>query len=193
MSGHEWSVLDETLKYESGRVTVGEDRVEQPDGTERRCPWLDLPPAVVVVAVVDDAVLFVEQHRPAVRETHRELPAGFVEPETDGERRSDGVTRRVTPGTFENAAARELREETGFVADETTLLQQFVLETSYVRHERGVVVAEGLTAGERDLDDDEFLSVERVPVDETIDVARSQPANDITLEGLLLAKEDGYL
>jgi ADP-ribose pyrophosphatase len=32
-----------------------------------------------------------------------------------------------------------------------------------------------------------------VPVDEALSVARSQPTNDATIEGVLLAKENGVL
>ncbi|PSQ24069.1 NUDIX hydrolase, partial [Halobacteriales archaeon QS_9_67_15] len=45
----------------------------------------------------------------------------------------------------------------------------------------------------RDLDGNEFLSVTTVPVDDALDVARRQPANDATIEGVLLAREEGLL
>ena len=62
-----------------------------------------------------------------------------------------------------------------------------------LRHRRGIVFAEGLEPVEASLEANEFLSVQAVPVAEALDVARAQPANDATLEGLLLAREDGLL
>jgi ADP-ribose pyrophosphatase len=62
-----------------------------------------------------------------------------------------------------------------------------------LRHRRGIVFAEGLTPVEPDLDDNEFLRVRSVPVDEALERARAEPANDATIEGILLAKEDGLL
>ncbi|ELZ23211.1 NUDIX hydrolase [Natrinema limicola] len=190
----DWDLLEERTEYETGWYDGGYDRFEQPDGNEKRYYWADLPPAVVVVARIDggvladtgdggdgrdtgDRILFVEQYRPTIRETHLELPAGIVE---DGE-------------SYTAAATRELEEETGFRPTSTALLQEYAVATGVLRHDRAIVYAEGLEPGERELDNNEFLEVTTVPIDEALERAREQPANDATLEGLLLAKEDGLL
>jgi len=175
--GEGWPVRESVTEYETGWYDGGYDLVEQPDGTTKRYYWADLPPAVVVVALDGDDVVFVEQYRPTVREYCLELVAGIVE---DGE-------------DYETAGTRELREETGLVADSVTLVQTLDVATGVLRHERGFVVAEDLSMDERDLDDNEFLSVRRVPRPDAIDRARAAPANDATIEGLLLASLDGYL
>ncbi|GAB6860372.1 NUDIX hydrolase [Haloplanus litoreus] len=173
----DWPVIESVTEYETDWYTGGYDLVEQPDGSTKRYYWAELPPATVVVAVADDSVLFVEQFRPVIRESHLELPAGIVE---SGE-------------SFTTAAARELREETGFVPDSTALLQEFWTCTGVLRHRRGIVFAEGLTPADRELDGNEFLTPQSVPVEDALDVARRQPANDATLEGILLAREAGLL
>lgn len=173
----EWPVLDTEVEYETGWYTGGYDLVEQPDGTRKRYYWAELATAVVVVAVTDGQVLFVEQYRPTIRETQYELPAGIVE---SGE-------------SFTQAATRELREETGFDPSSTSLLEDFWCSTGLLRHRRGFVFAEGLELGERELDSNEFLTPQAVPVDEALSVARSQPTNDATVEGLLLARDEGLV
>ena len=185
----EWPVVESVTEYETGWYTGGYDRVVQPDGSEKNYYWAALPPAVVVVAVDDGDVLFVDQYRPAIREQCLELPAGIVEDADAGDSQTDDVTSEA----FESAGARELREETGFRADEVTLLESFWAATGVLRHRRGIVVAEGLVPGDSDHDGDEFLTVERVPVEDALAVAREPPANDATIEGLLLASADGYL
>jgi len=173
----DWSVRESVIEYDNPWYTGGYDAVEQPDGTVKRYYWARLPPAVVVVPVLDGEVVVVEQYRPVVGQHHLELPAGIVEAEE----------------SYEAAAARELAEETGYRATETTLLQTFDVATGILDHERGIVVAGGLTPGEPAREGNEFLEVTTRSVDEAIEAIRARPANDATLEGILLAQTDGYL
>ncbi|AQL44537.1 NUDIX hydrolase [Halorientalis sp. IM1011] len=189
-------MLESAAEYETGWYTGGYDRVGQPDGSEKRYYWADLPAAVVIVAVVDggavpsvataesttadddrDHLVVVDQYRPTIREQCLELPAGIVE---DGE-------------SYTDAGRRELREETGFEAAGVSLIEEFWCSTGVLRHRRGIVFAEGLEPTETDLDDNEFLSVTTVPVDEALDVAREEPSNDATIEGILLAQAEDLL
>lgn len=229
---HDWPVVESRTEYETGWYDGGYDRVEQPDGTEKDYYWAALPPAVVVVAVDDGDVVFVDQYRPTIREQCMELVAGIVEEREDDQRessdgassegrsssnRSSGRSPRevggaVSPETesadegpddavrahpsresYVAAGRRELREETGFEAGEVRFVEEFWTATGVLRHKRGIVFAADLTETGRDLDDNEFLTVERVPVEEALAVAREPPANDATIEGLLLAEADGHL
>ncbi len=194
----EWPVIESAVEYETGWYDGGYDLVEQPNGTEKRYYWADLPPAVVVVALAEGPaiaaatdrggadrerapdrpggrVVFVEQYRPVIRQTQMELPAGIVE---EGE-------------SYTEAGLRELEEETGFAAESASLLQRYWVSTGAMRHERGIVFVEGLTPVEQRLDENEFLTVRPVPVEEAVDVARTPPTNGATIDGLLLAREDG--
>ena len=176
-TNHEWHVVESETEYETGWYTGGYDLVELPDGRSKKYYWAELPPAAVVVSVVDGDVLMVEQFRPTIRELCYELPAGIVE---DGE-------------SFTAAGARELREETGFEPNSTALLEEFWCSTGVLRHKRGIVWAEGLEPATRKLDGNEFLAVRTVPVAEALERAREPPANDATIEGILLAEEAGLI
>lgn len=173
-----WPVLRSETEYETGWYEGGYDRVEQPDGSEKNYYWAELSDAVVVVARTGaDDLLFVNQYRPTIREQCLELPAGLVEENE----------------SYEEAANRELLEETGYEAGTLELIEDYWCATGVLRHRRAMVYADDLTYRNHDRDDNEFLTVEKIPLKKALDVARSEPANDATIEGILLAKHDGYL
>jgi ADP-ribose pyrophosphatase len=176
-SDHDWPVIESKTEYDTGWYDGGYDLVEQPDGTSKKYFWAALDPAVVIVPKTGDELVMVEQYRPAIGEHCLELPAGIVE---DGE-------------SFTTAGARELREETGFDPAGISLVEDFWCATGVLRHRRGIVFAEGLEPVDVDHDSNEFLSTTTVPVDEALDRARGDPANDATIEGILLAQADGLL
>lgn len=173
----DWKRLERAVEYETGWYDGGYDLMKQPDGSEKRYYWASLPPAVVIVASTGDDLVMVEQYRPAIDEHCLELPAGIVE---DGE-------------SYTTAGARELREETGFEAEAVSLVEEFWCATGVLRHRRAIVYAEGLTPARAERDTNEFLSVTTVPIAAALDRAREPPANDATIEGILLARADGLL
>jgi ADP-ribose pyrophosphatase len=193
----DWTFVERATEYETGWYTGGYDRYRQPDGTEKDYYWAELPPAVVVVAREEragdtDALVVVEQFRPAIERHCLELPAGIVEDEDD----PDGALaadESVPPAAYESAATRELAEETGRHPEETLFVEDFWTSTGVLRHRRGIVFATDLVETDRALDTNEFITVRQVPVDEALDRAREDPANDATIEGVLLARAEGLL
>jgi len=129
----EWDLLEERTEYETGWYDGGYDLLEQPDGSRKRYYWAALPPAVVVAARIDgsvladtesggdaagdeDHLLFVEQYRPAIRETHLELPAGSSRTVSRTRRRRPVNSRRDRLSPLEHRAPPGVRSRDRRVA-----------------------------------------------------------------------------
>lgn len=108
--------------------------------------------AVIIIAVTpDDHVLFVEQLRVAVGRRTIEMPAGLV---------GDGAGE----DTFENAARRELVEETGWHPDEVEVLLVGPTSSGMSSERVAFVRARGLRkVGDGGGVDSEDITVHHVP------------------------------
>ena len=104
----------------------------------------------VVALTVDNQVALARQFRPGPCKVLLELPGGVVEEHED----------------VVAAAARELSEETGFVAEALTLVGQTWI-AGYATHLRHAVLATGCRlVSQQRLDTDEFCEVVTMPVKE---------------------------
>jgi ADP-ribose pyrophosphatase len=77
-----------------------------------------------------------------------------------------------------DAAIRELREETGAKAEKMTYLGRIDPTPALINEKIHLYLAEGLSFGERELDEDEFLEVEAVPLSELVEMVMSGEIKD---------------
>ena len=131
--------------------------------------------AAVVPVYEDGTTLLVRQHRVSVDRVTLEIPAGKLD--SWGEDPYD-------------CAVRELEEETGLKAERFTLLTSVLTTPGFCTEKIAIYLAQGLTQGETHPDEDEFLSLVRMPLDEAIElVMRGEIRDGKTICGLLMAKE----
>jgi ADP-ribose pyrophosphatase len=168
----------ELLKSESlfkGRAfAIRRDWMKTPDGRETKFDIIEHGGSVVLVPLDSNGnLLFVRQYRHAAGTDLLELPAGTLEPGED-------------PAV---CAAREIREETGFAAGKLEKIGEFYLAPGYSTEFMLVYLARDLTYDPLEADADEFLSLEKIPVTEAIQMAeRGEMPDAKSLAALLLAR-----
>jgi ADP-ribose pyrophosphatase len=168
----------ELLKSEvllKGRVfAIRRDYLRTPDGRETKLEIIEHGGSVVVIPVDENGnMLLVRQYRHATGGDLLELPAGTLDEDEDPE----------------VCAAREIREETGMAAGSLEKLGEFYLAPGYSDEFMIVYLATELSDSPLDADDDEFLSLETVPIAEAIQMAeRGQIPDAKSLAALFLAK-----
>lgn len=157
-------------------------RVRRPGGTELEREVVRHPGAVVVVAVKGggasaEAVL-IRNFRISVEEQLLECCAGTLEPGED-------------PAV---CAGRELVEETGYRAGRIEPLGWFYTSPGLSDERMHAFVATGLSHVGQDLEDDESIEVECVPVGETLRmIERGDIRDGKSIAALLMADRRGLL
>ena len=130
---------------------VYRDGILLPDGKPAHREYIKHVGAVCVVPLTAEGeVICVRQYRYPFSDVLLEIPAGKLDAPTE-----DPFL----------AAKRELKEETGADCERMTYLGKYFGSPALIGETIHMYLAEGLTFGSLDLDEDEFLEVERIPLD----------------------------
>jgi ADP-ribose pyrophosphatase len=175
-----WSVdlpfdlLNSEIVYPGRAFTVRRDTLRLPDGHQSTLDIVEHIGSVVILPRdADGYLLFVRQYRHAAGLDLLELPAGMI---NEGE-------------APEACAHREIREETGMAADSMEYLGGFYLAPGYSTEYMHVFLASGLHPAPLAADEDEFLTVERIPLVTAVTMARQGKIPDAkSLAAILLAQ-----
>ena len=147
--------ISSKLVYDGEVVHLYVDKVRLPDGADSIREYVRHIGAVAVLPLTDEGeVICVRQYRYAHGCLMTEIPAGKLDSKTE-----DHV----------EAALRELREETGARCKTLTYLGLYRSTPAILDEKIDLYLAEGLTFGETDLDDDEFLESFRIPLSVLVD------------------------
>jgi 8-oxo-dGTP pyrophosphatase MutT (NUDIX family) len=151
-------VLSSKVSFEGPVFRVVTDEVREPGGEPHRRDVVRHPGSVVVLAV-DDAkskrdplILLERQYRHAAAQYLYEIPAGSLDP---GEDPLVG-------------AKRELLEETGYKAKHWSKLVRYYASPGFLGEWMQIFVAEGLTPGDAQPEEDEQIELFAVPLSELL-------------------------
>jgi ADP-ribose pyrophosphatase len=153
-----------TRSIHRGRIVkLSMDTVRYPDGSVAEVEMIRHPGASAVLPVAgslgepDPEVLLLRQYRYASGGYLFEVPAGL--PDRDDE-------------SWEECARRELEEETGYRAGRLIPLTRIFTTPGFTDEVIRLYVADGLSKGQAELDDDEYVEVVRVRFSEAVDMVR---------------------
>ena len=154
--------LESEYVFKGKLINVRRDKVRSVNGTAMR-ELVEHPGGVVMVALKPNGMVTMEkQFRKPIEGVMFELPAGKLDP---GEKP-------------EAAAARELKEETGYTAKNIRYLTKSYTSCGYSDELLYAYLCTGLTAGETHFDENEALDVEEHHIDELANMVMSGEIND---------------
>jgi ADP-ribose pyrophosphatase len=160
-------VLSSTMIYDGPAFGLRRDEVIEPSGVRATREVITHPGSVVVLPVLPDGrILLIRQYRHATRQQLWELVAGRMDP---------GETPKV-------AAARELIEETGYRAKRFRVFLDIFPTPGFLEERMFLLLAEGLTAGEAEPEEDEKIisrAYSRKELDEMIGAGKLRDAKSI--------------
>ena len=140
--------LSSKLIYDGRILRLRVDTVELPNGKQALREVAEHPGGVAVVAIDSGGnVLTVKQYRYAFSRVMEEIPAGKLEQGEDPD----------------EAALRELKEETGAVPERLEKLGELIVSPGAYGEVLHLYLAEGLSVAEASPDEDEYLELVRTP------------------------------
>lgn len=164
-------ILSSEMIYQGRVFGLRRDDVVEPSGLRATREVVTHPGSVVVLPVLPDGkIVMVRQYRHATRQYLWELVAGRKEPEE----------------TPKQGAARELLEETGYRAKRYKVFLDVFPTPGFLEENMYLLLAEGLTAGEAQPEEDEKIEVRAFELKELKQMIKSGRMRDAkSIAGIL--------
>lgn len=174
----EEQIVGEDVVFTGRIFNVNRLNVVLPDGKAAQRDIVRHPGAVAIVALTNDGrICLVRQYRTSLARVTVEVPAGKLDPGEDPL----------------ECAKRELLEETGMTADKMAFLTTICTSVGFADELIHIYMATGLHFSVPDPDEDEFINVDLVPLNELIDAVLDGRIEDCkTVTGALICDAIGH-
>lgn len=161
--------------YTGKTISLRVDTVEVPNRGYQKREIVEHKGAVAIVALTsDNKVVLVKQYRKAIEKELWEIPAGKIE---IGENPKE-------------CAIRELKEETGYSAENMKLIHKFYTSAGFSNQKVYIFLAENLIPGDTSFDEDEIIEVKELDINEVYKMIERNEIEDAkTSIGILITKE----
>ncbi|MBQ5319128.1 MAG: NUDIX hydrolase [Oscillospiraceae bacterium] len=159
------------LVFDGKIITVKKDTAELENGEIVNRELVVHPGGVCVVPINENGeVLMVKQFRYPFKEALVEIPAGKLEIGED----------------HREAGLRELREETGAVCEKFEYLGVCYPSVAYLTEKIHMYLATGLSFENQDLDEDEFLDVIKIKLEDAVEMVMNNELPDAKTQCAIL-------
>jgi len=168
--------INQSQTMYQGRVfTLEKENVTLGNGHTTDLDVIHHPGAAAMVPLTGDRqVLMLQQYRHAIRQDIWEIPAGTLE-------------RGENP---ETCARREVEEETGYRATHLIRLGKIIPVPGYSNETITLFLCTGLTATEQNLDRDEQIAVQPIPLSKALlMISNGEILDAKTITGLFMTRD----
>ncbi len=165
-------MLEKNYVFHGNIINVRHDLALLPNGNVATRDVVEHNGGVCIVPLCDNEdVVFVKQFRYPYMEIVTEVPAG----------KRDSLDEIPL-----ECGKRELKEEIGATAENYTFLGELYPSPGFCNEVIYMYLATGLTFGETDPDEDEFLNIERIPLKKAVEMVLSGEIKDSKTQAALL-------
>lgn len=159
-----YETVESKITYNGAIIDVKQDLIRLPNGKNAKREIVLRGEAAGVLPVLEDgSVVLIKQYRHSVEGFVLEIPAGMLDSKNEEPR---------------SCAIRELEEETGYKAEKIEPLFKMHSSIGFCTEAIYIYLASGLTKGETDFDDEEFIETVKIPLNEAIEKIHSGEITD---------------